>query len=85
MKNDMFPLFATHFDFETTSLNGDGINQDGNNNYDGKSEPREEIVFKPNEVFNSHELVTFAIWGRVYSKDKPLDIDTLGKDIGNYL
>jgi hypothetical protein len=74
MMNDMVPLVGSVYTFDTSSLNGDGYNQNGIKAYDSKSEPREEIVYKMKEPFVSaaNELVTFAIWGRIYSKDKPI-------------
>jgi hypothetical protein len=83
------PLGTVNCTFEISSLNNNGVNRDGIK-YDDTvvtAAPREQIVYKVREkaAYIVNKLVSFAILGRIYSKDKPIDSDTLGEDIGNYL
>jgi hypothetical protein len=84
MRYNKFPLLTKDFIYRKSSQIDNDINENGVENYDGVIKvPREEILYKIVEPQN--ELVSFAVWGRMYLRDVNGETDTSDEDIKNYL
>ncbi|XP_049879631.1 vanin-like protein 1 isoform X2 [Pectinophora gossypiella] len=73
MRSSKFPLSSKNFTFIDSTQNGDAKQNGG----------RERIVYKITAP--QDDLVTFGIWGRVYTRDVNHDIETSEEDIQNYI